>query len=163
MRLADFQHLECPLARALEIVGEWWTLLIIRDLFYGVRTYDALKADLGISRNMLASRLKKLEENEIVEKHEYQQKPQRFRYVLTQKGRDLFPVILTLTEWGNRWEGNGEIVQLQHLPDGHSMHPVVVCGECRQPVTHQNVRPLPGPGATRPNALPIPLRPVKNV
>ncbi|RJO67711.1 MAG: transcriptional regulator [Myxococcales bacterium] len=159
MRLDDFSHLECPLARALDAVGEWWSLLIVRDLFYGIRTFDALRDDLGIARNVLAKRLKKLEAKGVLEKREYQPHPRRYSYGLTKKGKDLFPVILTLVEWANRWEApEGPIIEIEHASGGHAIHPELVCGECKRAVDYKQVRLKAGPGAQRPEALPLPLR-----
>ena len=95
--------MRCSLARALEWIGDWWTPLILRDLFLGVKRFDALAEDLGVSRNLLTRRLKGLEENGMILRRAYQERPRRFEYVLTEAGRDLVPILIALTAWGDRW------------------------------------------------------------
>ena len=91
MRKENFKHLECPLARSLDIIGEWWSLLIVRDLFYGVNTFDLICEDLGIARNILTDRLKKFEDRGIIEKWTDKIKSRGRAYRLTKKGKDLIP------------------------------------------------------------------------
>ena len=162
MKKQNFRHLECSLARALDVVGEWWTLLIIRDLFYGIDTFDRLCRDLGVARNILADRLGKLQEKGVIEKRPQGDGSGGGGYRLTPKGEDLFPIVLTMVAWGDRWEApKGPPVELRHNKDGHRARPIVVCAECGEALTPKNVRPLRGPGARRPMALPLPLRPLK--
>jgi DNA-binding HxlR family transcriptional regulator len=103
MQRKSFEAMECPVARALDIVGEWWSLLVLRDVFCGIRRFDALQENLGIARNILTRRLAALIAAGILEKRAYSEHPPRYEYRLTQKGRDLFPVLVTLMQWGNRW------------------------------------------------------------
>ena len=103
MRQTSFATMACSLARSLELVGDWWTPLIIRDLQLGVDRFDALADDLGISRNLLTTRLAHLVEHGIVARHRYQEHPPRDRYVLTEAGQELFPVLMALIVWGDRW------------------------------------------------------------
>jgi DNA-binding HxlR family transcriptional regulator len=103
MRRTRFDNRECPVAQALEIIGEWWSLLIIRDAFRGLRRFEAFQASLGIARNMLSRRLKALVAAGILEKRAYSERPRRHEYRLTAKGRALMPVIVSLLVWGNRW------------------------------------------------------------
>ncbi len=146
------------MARTLEVIGEWWTLLIVRDLFFGIRTFDALCKDLGIARNILAARLKKLEEQKVVEKIAYQERPPRYRYQLTNKGKDLYPLLVLLVDWGNRWESErGPIIELYHDQDAHTIHPQLVCSTCREPIDPTEIRLRPGPGATQTEPLPSSL------
>lgn len=160
MRNPDFSHLECSLAKTLGLVGEWWTLLIIRDLFYGLRRFDAIRRDLGIARNVLTDRLRKLEDRGLVERRRYQDKPERFEYRLTLKGKDLYGATLALMAWADRWEAPaGPPVVLRHGSDGHAIEPVVVCGRCGGPLRPREVKAVVGPGAQRLQALPTPLRP----
>src|SRR5437588_10055882 len=95
--------MRCSVARTLGLVGEWWTLLVLRDSFRGVRRFDDFQRNLGIARNVLADRLATLVEAGILERRRYQERPERFEYRLTDKGRDLYPVIVTLMQWGDRW------------------------------------------------------------
>jgi DNA-binding HxlR family transcriptional regulator len=160
MRKENFAHLECSLARALDIIGEWWSLLIVRDLFYEIDTFDRLCLDLGIARNILTNRLTKLQKKGVIEKRLRKDGSGRHQYVFTPKGKALFPIIMALVAWGDQWEApNGPPVLLKHKKDGHRARPIVVCGQCGDTLTPDNVRPVKGPGAKRPVALPLPLRP----
>ena len=103
MKRTSVAHLNCSVAQTLEVVGEWWTLLIVRNLMCGQRRFEAIQADLGIARNILSDRLSTLVEHGIVEQVKYQDHPERFEYRLTDKGRDLFPVIAALMAWGDKW------------------------------------------------------------
>ncbi|HJO20101.1 MAG TPA: helix-turn-helix domain-containing protein, partial [Acidimicrobiales bacterium] len=93
----------CSIARTLEAVGDRWTLLILRDLFRGVRRFERLHGDLGIARNLLTDRLRRLEEAGVVQRVPYQERPVRHEYRLTAKGRDLSPALVALMAWGDRW------------------------------------------------------------
>src|SRR5271165_7354721 len=93
----------CSIARTLDVAGEWWTLLIVRDVAYGVRRFRAIQEDLGISANVLSERLDRLVEEGILERSEYQQRPRREEYRLTGKGTELVPVLIALMQWGDRW------------------------------------------------------------
>lgn len=104
MRRTSFADHACPIARTLEVVGEWWSLLVVREAFLGVRRFDALQERLGIARNVLSTRLATLVEKGVLARRRYQERPPRDEYVLTAKGRALFPVILTLKQWGEREE-----------------------------------------------------------
>src|SRR5947208_5704001 len=102
MRRASFADMNCSIARALEVVGEWWTLLILRDAFFGITRFDDFQRRLGIARNILTVRLATLVENGIMERREYDIRG-RADYVLTPKGRALWPALTTLREWGDEW------------------------------------------------------------
>src|SRR4051812_30342975 len=96
--------MNCSIARALEVVGEWWTFLVIREAFLGVTRFEGFQEQLGIARNVLTSRLRALVSKGVLERTKYQERPPRFEYRLTEKGRDLYPVLLALMGWGDRWE-----------------------------------------------------------
>ncbi len=163
MRKENFNHLECPLARSLNIVGEWWTLLVVRDLFYGITTFDALCRDLGIARNILADRLKKLQKRGVIENKKGTNGQRKTIYRLTQKGKDLFPVIMSLVAWADRWEApEGPPILFLHGEERHPVHPVVICQNCEKPINATGIIPEMGPGARRPSRLPTPLRPQKD-
>ncbi len=106
----------CSVARALSVVGDRWSLLVLRDAFLGIRRFDDFQRDLGTTRHRLADRLKKLVAHGILERVRYQQRPPRFEYRLTEKGRDLYPVIVSLTRWGDRWMAGkaGPPIELIH-------------------------------------------------
>lgn len=101
MRWTDLENEACPVARGLSVIGERWTLLILRDCFLGVRRFDDFQASLGITRHLLADRLKTLEAKGLLRRDQYQERPPRFEYRLTETGRDLFPVMVTLITWAN--------------------------------------------------------------
>jgi len=162
MRKENFKHLECSLARSLDVVGEWWTLLIVRDLFYGINTFDLLCKDLGIARNILSNRLKKLLERGVIERRDDSKGSRKQNYRLTPKGKDLFPIIMALVAWGDRWEAtDGPPVVFRHRPDGHPALPIVICAQCGEALRAKDIQPEKGPGAVRPKALPMSLRPLE--
>jgi DNA-binding HxlR family transcriptional regulator len=159
MRKENFKHLECSLARSLDIIGEWWSLLIIRDLFYGMNTFDLLCRDLGIARNILTDRLKKLADRGIVQKQYDASKYRRQSYRLTKKGLDLFPVIMALVAWGDKWEApNGPPIIFRHRADGHAAKPGVICTCCGESLNPKDIKPEKSPNVKRPQALPMTLR-----
>jgi DNA-binding HxlR family transcriptional regulator len=140
-------HLNCSIARTLEIVGEWWTLLVVRDVALGFHRFDDIQRDLGISRNILSDRLATLVEHDILERRPYQDSPPRFEYHLTAKGRDLWPVLAALSRWGDRWESpEGPPVRFVHKPCGHDTEGLSVCPGCGEEVALHEVRLRKGPG-----------------
>lgn len=141
------EHL-LELARGLDLIGDWWSPLIVRDLFLNVTRFDELVEDLGISRNLLTRRLKSLVENGIIERLEYQQRPTRYEYRLTEAGRDLVPAILALTAWGDRWAQpkEGSPILFIHKACGHQFRPQVTCSECGEVLSADAVSAVPGPG-----------------
>ena len=124
--------LECSIARTLDVVGERWSLLILRDAFYGVRRFDDFQHDLGVARNILTDRLNKLVGHGVLEKTPYEERPVRYEYRLTDKGRDLLPVLLTMMSWGDRWAGEGAAppVTLTHTSCGNDTRAVLSCEAC---------------------------------
>lgn len=146
-RRIDLSAFECSVARTLDVVGDKWTLLVLRDAFYGVRRFEDFARDLGIARNVLADRLARLVDAGVFERRQYESRPPRFEYRLTDKGRALLPVVLTMMHWGDEWqpEGTEAPVQLVHQGCGSVTHAVASCAECGEPLTAANVRvdPLP--------------------
>ena len=132
---------ECSVARTLELVGERWTLLIIREAFLGVRRFDAFQSRLGIARNLLATRLTRLVDNGILERRRYQERPPRDEYRLTQKGEDLFPALAALMAWGDRYTTGpeGPPTLLTHRGCGEVTIPGTVCSACNAPITARDV------------------------
>jgi DNA-binding HxlR family transcriptional regulator len=147
MRWRDIGDVTCSVARALGVVGDRWTLLILRDAFLGMRRFDQFQADLGTSRHRLADRLKKLTEQGIFDRVRYQERPTRYEYRLTEKGRDLYPVIVSLTRWGDRWMAgdDGPPIELVHRACGKHVMPELVCPECGEPVGARDMQARPGP------------------
>ncbi len=151
MRQTSFAAMQCSLARTLEVVGDWWSPLVLRDLYLGIRRFDELVTDLGISRNLLTSRLAELVAGGVVRRVRYTDRPPRFEYELTDAGRDLVPVLLAMTAWGDRWatpEG-GPPIRFEHDRCGQEFVPTVHCSACGEPVTADAVHPRPGPGGRR--------------
>lgn len=137
---------DCSVARTAEHIGERWTMLILRDAFYGIRRFDDFQASLGIARNILTKRLNTLLAAGIMRKDQYQERPPRYEYRLTEKGRDLVPILTSLLAWGDRWETAGEPpVRLIHIDCGKEMHATAVCSECRNDINAFNLRMEPIP------------------
>jgi len=137
----DYEGQVCSIARSLELVGDRWTLLIVRDLILGLGRFDEFVESLGIASNVLTDRLNRLVEEEIAERIPYSERPDRFEYRLTDKGRDLYPVVVSLLRWGDRWmTGTAEPpVELRHRACGHPMHPELACPECGEWVDPRDV------------------------
>jgi DNA-binding HxlR family transcriptional regulator len=130
----------CSVARALEAIGDRWTMLVIRDAFVGVRRFDEFQVRLGIARNVLTDRLSRLVDEGILERHRYQERPQRFEYRLTPKGVDLFPVLVSLMKWGDRHapEEGGPPMAVIHKGCGGEIDERLLCERCGKPVTALN-------------------------
>ena len=148
MRRTSFSDMRCSVARALEVVGEWWTPLILRDVWLGVRRFDDIAEDLGISRNLLAGRLDGLVAAGIVERRPYQEHPPRHEYHLTEAGLDLIPILMALTAWGDRHatHPDGPPVRFVHDECGAECTAEVTCSSCGRPVSAGTVTVRPGPG-----------------
>ncbi len=125
----------CPVARSLDVIGEWWTLLIVRDAFLGARRFEDFKAATGIADNILAARLKKLVEEGVFDRRRYQERPERFEYVLSEKGRGLLPVLAALRRWGQEWTEGRDDRRLTHEACGHEVVVGLHCEECGRRVS----------------------------
>ena len=150
MRRTSYEQMNCSIASALDVVGEPWTLLIVRDAFYGVRRFDDFQENLGIARNVLTARLKKLVEAGIFRKTAYRQRPLRHEYRLTDKGAALFTVIVGLKQWGDRYGAaarSGKPMDLVNRGDGRPLEPVLIDADSGQRLELTNVRAVAGPGA----------------
>ncbi|HEX2709190.1 MAG TPA: helix-turn-helix domain-containing protein [Solirubrobacterales bacterium] len=150
MAIKAFADLNCSVARSLSFLGERWALLVLRDLFLGRRRFDEFQESLGVASNVLSQRLATLVEEGIVERRRYSEHPERFEYRLTEKGRDLQPVLLAMLAWGDRYTAgsDGPPLETVHRDCGHSFHMVPTCSECGGEVDSRNVHSRPGPGAT---------------
>jgi DNA-binding HxlR family transcriptional regulator len=139
----------CSVARALEVLGDRWTLLVIRDAFLGVRRFDDFQRSLGIARNVLADRLGRLVDEGVLERRRYQERPERHEYRLTAKGLDLLPVTMSLMTWGDRYyapaEGPPRVVR--HRGCGGVVTGHMMCERCGAALGPGDVRAEPGPGA----------------
>jgi DNA-binding HxlR family transcriptional regulator len=141
-----FEHdLTCSIARTLQVIGDRWTLLILRDVFRGVRRFDEFADDLGIARNLLADRLQRLVEHGILEKVPYQSRPLRNEYRLTRRGLDLSPALVAFMRWGDKHlAGDEPPVVLVHDECGHPLDQVFVCWHCDQTITPRQIKSRPG-------------------
>ena len=148
MKRTSFARWPCSIARTVDLIGDWWTPLVLREAYYGVRRFDDFEAGLGIGRNILTMRLRRLVREGLMEKRKYQDRPARFEYRLTDKGREFFPVLAAMVAWGDRWleKGKGVPVLLRHTRCGSVFHADVVCSACGEPIHVRDVRPEVGPG-----------------
>lgn len=140
---------ECPCARAVEAVGEWWSILILRDALQGFTRFDEFQRSLGIAPNMLARRLKHLSARGIFERRLYSTRPARYEYVLTEKGRDFFPVIAAMVAWGNRHlAAEGPALLLADRASGRVLDPLLVDSESGRPIDADTAMAVAGPRAS---------------
>jgi len=138
----SFADMHCSVAQCLEVVGEWWSMLILRDVFLGVTRFEDIQRRLGIARNILNLRLNHLVETGVLKKVPYSDHPPRYDYRLTDKGRDLWPVLTAMRQWGDQYAApDGPPVQMTHKSCGHISEAVMVCSD---------VVAVPGPGAVEP-------------
>lgn len=138
----------CSIARATDLFADAWTALIMRDVLLGVTRFDDIAEDLGISRKVLAARLARLVEEGVLVRERYQDRPPREHYRATEKGEQLYPVLLALMDWGDRWYAGeaGPPAVVHHLGCGRDTTPVTVCAHCGEALTSRNSTQLPGPG-----------------
>jgi DNA-binding HxlR family transcriptional regulator len=143
-----YEDQNCSIARALEVLGDRWTILVMREAFMRVRRFDDFQRNLGIARNVLTDRLARLVDEGILIRVPYQDRPARFEYRLTEKGLELFPVLLTLMKWGDRWYApDGPPRLVRHRDCGGAIDAHLTCERCGARVTARDVRLEAGPGA----------------
>jgi DNA-binding HxlR family transcriptional regulator len=139
---------QCPVARSLEHVGEWWSILIMRDALYGLTRFDQFQQSLGIAPNMLTRRLNTLVESGLLQRHLYCEHPPRHEYLLTDRGRDFKPVVMALHAWGNRnLTPEGRSVVLINQQTGQEADPVMIDRHSGLPITDPVFKTSPGPAA----------------
>lgn len=139
----------CSIARTLDVIGEPWSPLILRDVFVGINRFDQIQADLGISRKVLSERLKRLVDDGVLDRQRYHDRPPRDEYVLTDKGRELVDLLMVMVAWGDRWAdaGDGPPVLYRHHACGEISHVELCCSQCGTTMRASDVDVLPGPGA----------------
>jgi DNA-binding HxlR family transcriptional regulator len=143
-------HPECPAAQALQCVGEWWSILILRDAFQGFTRFDEFRNSLGIAPNILSRRLAHLTKSGLLERRLYSKKPPRYEYVLTAKGCDFFPVVVAMFAWGNRHlAAKGKALLLAERETARPLDPIMVDAESLAPITPETVAIVAGPSASR--------------
>jgi DNA-binding HxlR family transcriptional regulator len=142
MRGVSLSDLHCSIARTLDVVGERWTLLILRDAFNGVRRFEDFEASLPIASNVLTARLHTLIAHRVLERQQYRVRPPRYEYRLTDRGRRLYPVLIALLQWGDEFLAGeaGPPIELMHRDCGHPIAAEVVCPACRETLQPWNVR-----------------------
>lgn len=147
MRWDEIDQQVCSVARTLAVVGDRWSLMILRDAFLGTRRFEDFHRQLGVSRHRLSDRLNKLVEHDVFRKVAYQERPTRYEYRLTKKGISLQPILLSLATWGDQWYdgGLGAPVEYQHRNCGKITHPHLCCSECGEALRPAEVIPLAGP------------------
>ena len=141
---------DCSAAQALEVVGERWTLLIVRDVLAGFRRFDEMQRSLGVARNVLAGRLGRLVEEGILERRAYSERPPRHEYFLTEKGLDLWPVLVAISKWGDRYGDwpDGPPLVILHKECGGEVDDRRICRRCGKHLGVRDAYAAPGPGAT---------------
>jgi DNA-binding HxlR family transcriptional regulator len=152
MQRTQFGEMACSIARTADVIGEPWSPLIVRNIYIGLTRFDQLQESLGISRKVLAERLRWLTENGVLERREYSSKPPRYEYVLTVKGLELFEVLMVMVRWGDKWLAGeaGPPVLYRHHACGQTGHVELHCSECGQPMSAADIDVLPGPGSATP-------------
>ncbi len=148
MKRTDTSGWPCTIARSANILGDHWNLLLIRQACRGTRRFDDFQAALGVGRNILAQRLDRLVADGLFTRVEYQSRPSRCEYRLTDQGREVYPILAAMAAWGERWltGPEGTPLILHHTACDHDMHAVVTCSECAEPIDVRDVRARRGPG-----------------
>ncbi len=148
MQRTDFSEMTCSIARSLAVAGEPWSPLVLRDVWVGINRFDDIQRDLGISRKVLAERLKHLAEAGMLERRRYAERPARYEYVLTRKGLEFVDVLMAMAAWGDRWTAGeaGPPVLRRHRTCGQITQVEIRCGACGEPLTAADVDVEPGPG-----------------
>ena len=141
MRWDEIDNSLCSLARTLGAVGDRWTLLVLREAFLGTRRYDDFQRNLGAAPHIVAARLKKLVEHKVLEKRRYQDRPPRHEYRLTERGHELYPALIALIGWGEKWlkSAQGPATIRTHKGCNHRLHAVTTCAACGEAVTARDV------------------------
>jgi len=149
----DYAAENCSIAGTLELVGEKWTLLILREAFFGVKRFEDIQRGVGCARNLLSARLAKLVEQEILSREPYREpgSRQRYEYRLTDRGRELFPIVVALMDWGDRWVSSpeGPPVEIRHRDCDAPVHADLSCDHGHTGLTARDTYPVVGAGARR--------------
>ena len=156
MKWGSLEDEQCSVARTVAVIGDRWTLLVLRECFLRVRRFEDFEARLGVTRHVLADRLKKLVRYGVLRRVPYQDRPKRHEYLLTQKGLDLYPIIMAIVHWGDihMADERGRPLLHQHKSCGKTFDPVMTCSECGEKLSAKAVHVHAGPGAGEMNELP---------
>jgi DNA-binding HxlR family transcriptional regulator len=149
MQRTRFGDMACSIARTLDVIGEPWSPLILRNVYVGMTRFDQLQRSLSISRKVLTERLKWLVDNEVLERVQYSDRPPRYEYQLTARGTELCDLLLVMVRWGDRWLAGeaGPPVLYRHHACGEISHVDLTCSECGKPMHATDIDVLPGPGS----------------
>jgi DNA-binding HxlR family transcriptional regulator len=145
----DYEGQICSIARSLELVGERWTLLVVREVFNGRRKFSEMQRSLGVARNVLTDRLQGLVDEGILERKPYSERPERYEYFLTEKGLDLWPLMVALMQWGDKWEplpGGRPMIVVHKGECGGEIDDRRTCTKCGKALTVREARAVEGPG-----------------
>ncbi|MEM7207581.1 MAG: helix-turn-helix domain-containing protein [Pseudomonadota bacterium] len=155
MERKKFNTSPCSIARSLDVLGDWWKPLILRECLYGNARFDSMQFWLGISRNILTRRLTELIDEGLLRKQAYQDKPVRYEYRLTEKGHDACQILLALMPFGERWffEQGKHPIELRDRKTGERVVPMVVDANTGKPLDSRNLVPCPGPGFEAPHDI----------
>lgn len=146
MSRADLAASACNIARAVALVGDEWTFMILREMFLGARRFDDFQRMTGASPHLLSQRLKKLETAGVIRREAYSERPLRHEYRLTDMGRDLWPAVIALKQWGDKWlAGGAPSVEIEHKGCGRIVEPRMICPECGEPMVAHDARPRIAP------------------
>jgi DNA-binding HxlR family transcriptional regulator len=148
MRRTSFAKWPCQIAQTVDLLGDWWTPLVLREAFYGIKRFDEFQSALGIARNTLTERLNRLVTEGLLAKVPYHTEPLRHEYVLTAKGKDFFPVLAAIAAWGDQWlyAENAEPITMHHSRCDHDVRAEVVCSHCGERLESEDVQFRMGPG-----------------
>ncbi|MEV0677940.1 helix-turn-helix domain-containing protein [Actinosynnema sp. NPDC050436] len=151
MQRTDFGGMACSIARTMDVIGEPWSPLVLRNVYVGITRFDQIQQQLGISRKVLAERLRWLVGNEVLERREYA--ANRHEYALTERGRELVDLLMVMVRWGDKWLAGdaGPPVLYRHHTCGGITHVTLTCSGCGNPMSGDDVDVLPGPGTTAPH------------
>ena len=149
--MPEEQNFEDSVGAAADLLADRWTFLILREAFFGTRRFNEFAENLGLSRNILSNRLKMLVSQGIFEQRPYGPSKARYEYRLAQAGRDIFPIVVALLQWGDKYlvGSRGPSIVLKHTRCGNDTDPLLVCSACHQPIELGEIMPTPGPGASK--------------
>ncbi len=149
MKHNKLDDMNCSIANALDLIGEWWTILILREAFFGTRRFEDFQQHLGIARNILTARLRKLCDSGVLQRVPVKEGAKRHEYKLTAMGRDLYPTLIALTQWGDRWlhETGAPVTFIEHAT-GEEIADVAILSKQGKELDARDLALIPGPGAT---------------
>jgi DNA-binding HxlR family transcriptional regulator len=144
----EYEGQICSIARSLELVGERWTLLVVREIFHGRRKFSEMQRSLGVARNVLTARLQRMVDEGILERRPYSERPERYEYFLTEKGLDLWPVMIALMHWGDKYEPQpgGPPSIVVHKECGGEIDDRRICTKCGKQLDVREAKAIDGPG-----------------